>query len=84
MSAPDSRSTVVIFPPTLMAILDEEADAWAEETNIAAWIAQLASDERTREKLDSIMRLCFVEGAYRGASRANQEHRRRAEEDGQP
>ncbi|GJE29786.1 DUF551 domain-containing protein [Methylobacterium organophilum] len=70
--ARDRSGRVTILPTVLWRALDAEAEIWAQDTNIASWIAKMSSDARTIEKLDAIVRLCFEEGFYRGAVAARE------------
>lgn len=54
-------------PDFLQQALDAEAELWARETDVAGWIARIAEGEENREGLLRLAKLCFVEGAYRGA-----------------
>ncbi len=56
-----------LHPSSVWQALDAEAAEWARDTDIAAWIARMATDPKTREHLHRMFRLCFAEGAYRGA-----------------
>lgn len=64
---PPKVENVSLLPSALIAALDAEAEVWFGETDMAATIAHMSSDERSRQKLADFNRLCFVEGAYRGA-----------------
>jgi len=56
-----------LHPSSVWQALDAEAAAWARDTDVAAWIARMTPDPKTREHLHRMFRLCFAEGAYRGA-----------------
>ena len=68
----DACDRVAVLPSALWRALDAEADIWVVETNIAEWLSQMTSDQRSLDKLTAVVRLCFEEGFYRGCLAARE------------
>jgi hypothetical protein len=65
MPFPDPQTPDDLSAVRALASLNETAELWAEQTNLTSTVAAVANADDRESRIEALMKLAFVEGAYR-------------------